>query len=459
MSLSRELAKRVTALDPSGFDGEAVKWARDAIADMIGCTLLGAPTETTNAALLADLYGAGDCLVLGRQERLSMLDAAFVNGTAGHALDYDDTSKSLSGHPTVIIIPGLLALAETRGASGRDLVDAYIVGVEAATRFARGVNFQHYEKGWHPTATLGIFGAAVAACVLMRLDEDQIASAISISASLASGIKSNFGTPTKPLHAGIAARNGLFAARMAAKNLKASPVALEHPQGFLEVFNGAGNYNIERMLTGWAEPLDMLAPGISIKKYPCVYSVHGAIDAAIALHQGALAGDSRTIADALVRMHPRRLLPHVRNPATSALNAKFSLPYSVSRGLVNGAVLLDHFEDSALHDPEVTRVMGLIRMEPHDDDANDYGAEVVLTLKDGSELREAVAAPLGRGPETPLPQEMLKAKFVDCARHSLSAEGTDEVFAMLMALDSLPRATDLTAAIQSTTLDRQGANR
>src|SRR5690606_27034464 len=135
MSLSRELARRVTALDPSDFDGEAIKWARDAIADMIGCTLLGAPTETTNAALLADLYGPGDCLVLGRQERLGMLDAAFVNGTAGHALDYDDTSKSLSGHPTVIIIPGLLALAETRGASGRDLVDAYVVGVEAATRF------------------------------------------------------------------------------------------------------------------------------------------------------------------------------------------------------------------------------------------------------------------------------------------------------------------------------------
>jgi 2-methylcitrate dehydratase PrpD len=452
MSLSRELARRVVALDPSSFDGEAIKWACDAIADMIGCTLLGAPTETADAALLGDLYGPGECLILGRQERLGMLDAAFVNGTAGHALDYDDTSKSLSGHPTVIIIPGLLALAEVRGASGRDVVDAYIVGVEAATRFARGVNFQHYEKGWHPTATLGIFGAAVSASVLMGLDEDQIASAISISASLASGIKSNFGTATKPLHAGIAARNGLFAALMAARNVKGSPVALEHPQGFLEVFNGAGNYDVERMLTGWAEPLDMLAPGISIKKYPCVYSVHGAIDAAIALHQGALGGDSRAISDVLVRMHPRRLLPHVRNPATSALNAKFSLPYSVSRGLVNGAVLLDHFEDAALHDPEVTRVMGLIRMEPHDDDANDYGAEVVLTLKDGSELRQAVSAPLGRGPETPLPQDMLKAKFVDCARRSLTDKGADEVFAMLMALDTLPRATDLTAAIQSTTL-------
>ncbi len=450
MSLSRELAKRVVALDPARFDPEAVKWARNAIADMIGCTLLGAPTETTEASLMPGIYGPGPCLLLGRKERLGMLDAAFVNGTAGHALDYDDTSKSLSGHPTVIIIPGLLALAEATGASGKDLTDAYIIGVEAATRFARGVNFQHYEKGWHPTATLGIFGAAVAASVMLKSDEAQIADAISISASLASGIKANFGTSTKPLHAGIAARNGLFAALMAARGVNGSPVALEHPQGFLEVFNGAGNYDADRMLVNWAEPLDLLAPGISIKKYPCVYSVHGAIDAAIQLHDGPLP-DSSAVADVLVRMHPRRLLPHVRNPATSALNAKFSLPYSVSRGLVNGAVLLDHFEDAALHDPEVTRVMGLIRMEPHDDDANDYGAEVVVTLKDGTVLRQSVAAPLGRGPETPLPQDMLEAKFTDCARRTLTDDGAAQVFALLMRLDALPRATALTDAIEAAT--------
>lgn len=450
MSLSRELAKRVVALDPASFDPEAVKWARNAIADMIGCTLLGAPTATTDAVLMPELYGTGPCQVLGRKQRLSMLDAAFVNGTAGHALDYDDTSKSLSGHPTVIIIPGLLALAEVRGATGRQLTEAYIVGVEAATRFARGVNFQHYEKGWHPTATLGIFGAAVAAAALMTLSEDQIAHAISISASLASGIKANFGTPTKPMHAGIAARNGLLAALVAARGVKGSPAALEHPQGFLEVFNGAGNYDPQKMLMNWSAPLDLLAPGISIKKYPCVYSVHGAIDAAIQMHDSSLS-DSLAIRDVLVRMHPRRLLPHVRNPATSALNAKFSLPYAVSRGLVNGAVLLDHFEDHALHDPEVTRIMGLTRMEPHDDDANDYGAEVVVTLSDGRVLRQSVAAPLGRGPETPLPQDMLEAKFGDCARASLTETGAAEVFALLMRLDQLPRAADLTAAIAAAT--------
>ena len=448
--LARALAQRVVALDPATFDPEAVKWARNAIADMIGCTLLGAPTETTEAVMMPELFGTGPCLVLGRKARIGMLDAAFVNGTAGHALDYDDTSKSLSGHPTVIIIPGLLALAEARGASGKQLTDAYIIGVEAATRIARGLNFQHYEKGWHPTATLGIFGAAVAAAVLMELSEEQIAHAISISASLASGIKANFGTATKPMHAGLAARNGLFAALLAARGVNGAPLALEHPQGFLEVFNGMGNHQAERMLTDWAGPLDLLAPGISIKKYPCVYSVHGAIDAAILLHDGALTS-ATAIADVLVRMHPRRLLPHVRNAATSALNAKFSLPYAVARGLVNGAVTLAHFEEEALHDPEVTRVASLIRMEPHDDDANDYGAEVIVTLSDGQVLRHAVAAPLGRGPETPLPQEMLEAKFLDCARASLTPEGAAQVFDLLMRLEHLPKAADLTAAIEAAT--------
>ena len=450
MSLSLELANRVASLNPESFDPDASRWARNAIADMIGCALLGARTEITESALLPGIQTTGDCLALGRHERFGRLDAAFVNGTSGHALDYDDTSKSLSGHPTVIIVPGLLALAESTGASGRGFLDAYIIGVEAATRFARGVNFHHYEKGWHPTATLGIFGAAVAASVLLRLDPARTASAISIAASLASGIKANFGTSTKPLHAGLAARNGLFAALLAEKGVDGAGVALEHPQGFLEVFNGAGNYDAERMLSGWGAPLDLLAPGISIKKYPCVYSVHGAIDAVIALHDGP-APDSQCVTDVLVRMHPRRLLPHVRNPATSALNAKFSLPYAVARGLVDGQVRLEHFEEEALHDPEVVRIMGLIRMEAHDDDSNDYGAEVVLTLDDGSTLQQSVASPLGRGPEAPLPQAMLEAKFLDCAGRSLTDSGAKGVFDMLMAMESLTKMTDLTDAIAAAT--------
>ncbi|PYB70217.1 MmgE/PrpD family protein [Rhizobium wuzhouense] len=449
MSLALELATRAGALDFERFDPEAIKWAKQAMADMVGCALLGANTDTTTMAIEAGAFPPGNCLVLGRKMRLGKLEAAFVNGTSGHALDYDDTSKSLSGHPTVIIVPGLLALAEELGSTGRDFVDAYIVGVETATRMARGLNFYHYEKGWHPTATLGIFGAIAAAARLMRLSEKQMADALCIGASLACGVKANFGTPVKPMHAGLAARNGLFAALLAQEGFEASPTALEGKQGFLEVFNGAGNYNVDKMLDGWARPLDLLEPGISIKKYPCVYSVHGAIDAAIALQAAIKPADVESV---MVRMHPRRMLPHVLNPATSALNAKFSLSYAVSRALVNGAVTLDHFEDDALHDTDVVRIMNLIQMKPLEDLSHDYGAEVTVTLKDGSTLTNFVAAPLGRGPEVPMPETMLAAKFLDCADRAVTRQSAQTVFEMLMALDTLPSMRDLTAEINAGTL-------
>lgn len=447
--LVQQIAERSVALDPLVFDPMARKWAKDAIADMIGCALLGAPTDTTSIAL-ATAPSQGSCLVLGRRLRLGRLEAAYVNAASGHALDYDDTSKSLSGHPTVIIVPALLPLAEMRGSSGAEFLDAYIVGVETATRIARGVNFHHYEKGWHPTATLGIFGATAACARLLGLSAAQLAHALGAAASLASGVKANFGTQTKPLHAGFAARNGLFAALLAAEGVTASADALEHPQGFLEVFNGAGNHNAARMLENWGAPLDLLAPGISIKKYPCVYSVHGAIDAAIELHNRERLEADR-IASVTVRMHRRRLLPHVRNAATSALNAKFSMPYAVARGLVNGAVTLAHFEDEALHDPKVMRIMGLIGVEEHEDDGNDYGAEVFVTLADGSRLVATVASPLGRGPEAPLPDGMLRAKYADCAAHSLTPAGIETSFDMLMRLEEIGDIAELTGAIEAAT--------
>lgn len=450
--LASEIAARSVALDAGEFPAEARKWAKDAIIDMIGCGLIGARTPTTDIALATGAPDDGDCLVLGRRRRIGRLEAAFVNGVAGHALDYDDTSKSLSGHPTVIIVPALLALAEGRGTSGAAFLDAYIVGVETATRIARGVNFHHYEKGWHPTATLGIFGAAAACARLLGLSREELANALGACASLASGVKANFGTETKPVHAGLASRNGLFAALLASQKINASPLAFEHPQGFLEVFNGAGTYDPQRMLADWARPLDLLNPGISIKKYPCVYSVHGAIDAVIELHD-THRFMPEDVVSLKVRMHRRRMLPHVLNPATSALNAKFSLPYAVARGLVNGAVTLAHFDDAALHDPQVMRVMTLVEMEPHDDDANDYGAQVLVGLRDGRAIEASVASPLGRGPEAPLPDGMLRAKFTDCAGHALTRAGVDEVFDMLAALEDMPAMTALTTVIEAATLD------
>jgi 2-methylcitrate dehydratase PrpD len=452
MSVALQIAQRANALRTSDFPAEALTWAKTAIVDMIGCALAGARQDTTEKLLrvVSTAGNKGRCTIIGRTDKLRPVDAALVNGTIGHALDFDDTSKSLSGHPTVVIVPAVLALAEIANSSGRDLLDAYLIGLETCTRIARGVNFYHYEKGWHPTATLGIFGAAAACGHLLRLDDRQMAVALSLCVSHAAGVKSNFGTQTKPLHAGLAARNGLFSAQLAKENFTANLDAFEHPQGFFEVFNGKGHYDSAKIMPDWGSPLDILAPGISIKKYPCVYSVHGAIDAAIALHR--IAGfDPALIDKIVVVMHRRRLLPHVQRRATTALDAKFSLPYAVARALFNGQLSMDHFSDAAIHEPAVRALMERVTTKSHDDDTNDYGATVEVHLGNGKVFTKSVAAPLGRGPEVPLPQDMLRAKFDDCAGRSVDRDVAATLFDALCDLEHCPSIRDLTAIMTSKT--------
>src|SRR5580704_19501924 len=167
--------------------------------------------------------GGGGC----GHRRAPPLIATLINGTAAHALDFDDVSNSLGGHPSAPIVPALFALADQGDCTGQAFIAAYVAGFETETRIARGVHFHHYEKGWHPTATLGVFGATAACCHLMRLTAAQTAQALAIAASFASGIKANFGTMTKPLHVGHTTRNGLFATLLAQGGFTANNAAME----------------------------------------------------------------------------------------------------------------------------------------------------------------------------------------------------------------------------------------
>lgn len=214
MGFALELAKRITALRYEDLPPEAAHWAKIGILDTVGVTLAGAddPSATIVAGVLS---GNGPSLVLGTSKRTHPLDAALVNGTASHALDFDDCNNTLGGHPSAPILPALFALADETGASGRDFITAYVAGFETECKISLGVNFYQYTRGWHPTTTIGVFGAAAACAKLLKLDDERTATALAIAASLASGIKSNFGTYVKPLHIGHCARNGLFAALIA----------------------------------------------------------------------------------------------------------------------------------------------------------------------------------------------------------------------------------------------------
>jgi 2-methylcitrate dehydratase PrpD len=311
MTLLEQIAEKIVAIRYQDLPREAVEWAKAAILDTVGVTLAGSGEECARIVEKTLAVGGshGDCLIFGGDRRTGPLDAVLINGTAAHALDFDDVSNSLGGHPSAPILPALFALAETKDCDGRAFVAAYIAGFETETRIARGVHFHHYEKGWHPTATLGVFGATAACCHLMRLSATQTAQALAIAASLASGIKANFGTMTKPLHVGHTARNALFAALLAQGGLTANNAAMEHQQGFLMVFNGAGNFDAEAMLKDWGNPYDVVRPGPAFKQYPCCGSTHPALDALLALR-----GEHAMPADKVLRIDRGRTRAGSRTP-------------------------------------------------------------------------------------------------------------------------------------------------
>jgi 2-methylcitrate dehydratase PrpD len=352
-----------------------------------------------------------------------------------------------------MLIPPMIALAEQFGANGRDLALAYVVGYETACRIARGVHFHHYDKGWHPTATIGIFGTVAAAARLLRFTPDQTAMALGLAASFASGLKANFGTMTKPLHVGHAARNGLFAALMVQGGFTANPAALDAKQGFLDVFNGPGTYDIDRMLADWYTPLEVEGGGEpGLKPYPCCGSTHASINRMIHLARTHNVTPER-VEKIDILPHARRL-PHTNNPdPRTPLGAKFSVQYVVARALADRAVRLEHFTEAAPFDPVVRELMARTEAQPHpgmpDDSPLQWGAEVIITTRDGERLASRLDDFERRGPGgTPMASDELWEKFADCACHSLPQPNVAPLFERLGTIETLGAITELTALLE-----------
>lgn len=442
MNVSTELGKRITALRFEDLPEKAIQSAKIAILDTVGVALAGSREDApriAERALSADV-AAGPCLIFGTQRRTTCLSAALINGSAAHVLDFDDCSDTLGGHPSAPILPALLALAEEIDATGREVVLAYIAGFETETRIARSVNFHHYTKGWHPTSTLGIFGAAAACSRLLNLPEEVVATSLSLSVSMASGVKANFGTMTKSLHVGHCSRNGLFATMLAKQGFTANAQAFEHKQGFFNVFNGADTYDSDKIFKHWADPLDIVEPGVAIKQYPCCGSTHPAIDAMIEITR-AHRIEPDDIAQIDAWTHARRLAHTNRPDPQSDLEAKFSLQYCVARALMHSSVVLENFEGNAFRDPDVRRIMQRIRVQPYTeaqfDADNHFGGEIKICLVNGQTYSAKVQNALGRTSSNPLPKDRLREKFQNCAGRVLSPECAEKVYASILTLEQL----------------------
>lgn len=446
-SNSEALAERFLTFSRSEMDPAAVERATVAITDTIGVALAGMDHEAMDMlkAVVLPTATAGAATILGSDLRLNALDAALLNGTAAHMLDYDDSNSQLLGHPSVAVLPALLALAEERGdVSGKEFVRAYIVGFETAARLGTGVGRYQYTHGWHPTATIGVFGAIAACSVIAGLDTERAAMAIGLGAHMAAGVKSNFGSMTKPFGVGHAARNALMAVKLAQAGFTSGVEALEHHHGYLNVFNrGPENYDFDKVLQDWGAPYCILDWGIKQKRFPCCYACLAPIDGMLDIRdrQGARADEVEAIH---VAVHPIRF-PHINvpDPATP-LAAKFSVHFCVAKALANGRLTIEDFEAGGLDQPGIAELMRRVSFGTYEHD-NIAGAEVSVALKDGRTLRSSIDAAWGATPRNPLSAELIRDKFMNCSTRVLDERAATRLYEALIRIDE---ATEIGAVFE-----------
>lgn len=427
--------------------------ALSCIIDTIGVTLLGAtePVVSVLQNALKTERTNGNALVFGGNRRAGVQEAAFVNGTASHAADYDDMAHAMGGHPSVTLVPVIFALGEVLGSTGADVLEAYVVGFEAECRVGHVVNPDHYERGWHPTSTLGVFGSAAAAARLLKLDAAGTTTALAIAASLASGVKANFGTMVKPLHVGQCVRNGLMAAQLAAGGFTANPGVMEHKQGFFAAYDGLANVDQTRLLMRLGEGLEVEQESVGVKQFPCCGSTHPAIRAMLNLRRhGLKAEDVETI---LITTNRKRL-PHTNNPSpTSALGAKFSIQYATARALLDGPPRLRHFEGEAFLEPAVRELLERTSVAAYPptgavgshEESNEMAADIAVVTKSGQTLNMHAPHQLGRGGKDPMSDAEIWEKYSDCAGRLLPKE---QIKASYEALQKLEQCDNLATVAQ-----------
>jgi 2-methylcitrate dehydratase PrpD len=450
-TLTRSLAAFVSGLRPAAIPADAIAVVRTGFVDCVGTMIAGSIEDPPKILHQALAPPAGDASLYLTGPRVPAPEAAWINGTAAHALDYDDVA--LRGHPSAVLVPAILAEAESLGATGAQMAAAYVAGYEVWADLAGRDPSQHHQKGWHPTGIFGPIGAAAACASLRGLDADTTTHALALGASHSSGLVANFGTMTKPYHAGRAAHSGVLAARLAAAGLTASPDALEHPLGFLAAVSPKGEADRETPPSSGRD-WQILKQGLSVKKYPLCYCTHRAIDGVLDLlaAQPVKAADVETVTVST----SRRNVAVLRNsrPQTG-LEAKFSMQFAMASALVAGRVGLGELTDAFVQRRDIQDLMAKVQVEPDDrEDAARSGAApydlVVIGTRDGRRLESARVVEERGSPELPLSAEELWLKFSNCLAVGNPKLPARAVFDTLMSLERQPDVAALRGSNRAT---------
>jgi 2-methylcitrate dehydratase PrpD len=424
-TVAHRIAEFVARTTPDRLPANVCESAKLHILDGLATMLGGAKEESARQLCrhYAKLRGKPEASVLGTSQRLPAEQAALINGVQAHVLDYDDAQLTSQAsrpmgqqtHPTAPVLAAALGLAESRRIGGSALLTGYIVGVEVACRLGDGIAPSHYLDGFHPTGTLGVFGAASACAHLLELKPLQILHALGIAGTLSSGLRANRGTMAKGLNAGHAAGSGLLSAQLAANGFTASENIFDDPMGF---FSAACGRRVERDLLRFGKPFFLSTPGVAIKLYPCAGVLHPALDVVLALRQCHNLTES-SIDQITVTLDPDATLPLVFDRPKTALETKFSLPFAMAAAMVDGGAGLTQFSTAALRNQKIQSLMRRVKLvrraKANRRRRPGIETEVAITLRSGLIFRDHARIARGHPKLTPS-RAQIEEKFRHCAK-------------------------------------------
>lgn len=440
-------APPVTALLARFVSGHASRGWSDAVDheahrtfyNWLGCAIGAAQHEAAQAAVQAVqmLQPAAQASVLGRTEQVDMASAALINGITSHTFDFDDTHLKTIIHPAGPVASAVLALAEHRGLSGREVLDALVLGIDVACRVGNTMYPDHYDRGWHITGSTGMLGAAAGCARLLRLNEQQTQMALGIAASQPVGLREQFGTMTKPFHPGGAARAGLMSALLASQGFTASPRALEAPRGFIQVASDKRD---------WSEITGELGQRFEIsfntyKPFACGIVVHPSIDACVQLRQQGITPEQVARLD--LRVHSLVLELTGKKEPKDGLQGKFSVYHGCAVGLIYGRAGEDQYHDAVVNDPRVVATRAKVNAIV-DDTINEESVHVTAVLTDGRQIVVEVQHAIG-SLQNPLSDAQLEGKFTALVEPVLGAARAAEITGLCRSFGTVADVRTLTA--------------
>ncbi|MFD1038983.1 MmgE/PrpD family protein [Virgibacillus byunsanensis] len=446
-NITEEIARFCSEVQYNDLTENAIEKVKVAITDTYGVIFTGyhEPVSDLLVKWIKDKQGKGKSTILGYQLKTSASYAALINGTMGHAIDYDDVSFSLRGHPSVLILPVVLAVGEKRESTGEEMILAFILGTEVMVKLGRSMNPSHYLKGWHATATWGVIGAAVAAGKLYGFDKQKMKMVLGLAGSMASGMRLNFGTMTKPFHVGYAAKNGVEAAELINLGFTASNQIFDTGLSMFHLYGDEKNISIDD-IQKWGKPWGIENPGFDIKLYPCCSATHRAVDAMEMIIQRERIDPNQV--ERIDCFAPfGSLAALLYNKPQTGLEGKFSMQYVIAAMLVDQQLKIDSFTDEKVNRKIIQQLIPKIftketKAIKENRDIGDLGyIQLSIQMRNGKSIEEKVYYAKG-SPNKCLSKVQLHCKFSDCLKSSTIING-DKLFDQLMNLEKVEKINSL----------------